>query len=86
MIGTQPVEVTSQPESNYIRYYYSSSKNVLEITFNNINYVRTSSAGALITLSVNTTSSVNYSGKYDILLTLEGTNTIGCARGSELEI
>ena len=88
VIGTKPVEVSVQPESNFIKYTYVASSKTLEITFNNINYVRSSDyhGNPFLTIGANSSNNVDYSGKFAVLLTLEGTNTIRGGAGNEMFI
>ena len=76
VIGNKPVMAETTPTDNYIKYYYNGAKNIFEITFKNINYQRTKSGDAFLTVSNNFTSSVTYANTFDVVLTLEGTNSI----------
>ena len=77
------VKVAEEPADNYMKFFYNKTENVLEILFKNIDYRTTVAESALLTIGANS----NYTGYFDVEITLEGTNVIeSTSTGNELSI
>ena len=74
-LGNKPVVVTEAPADNYITIFYNTSTNTLEVTLKNVTYNRTEADEAFFSCSANNPST-KYNNEYDVLMTLEGTNTV----------
>lgn len=72
VIGTKPVKATAQPTDNYIALSYDDANAILDITFNNVNYMRTAYKSGFLTVTNNS----NYTKAFDVRVTLNGDNYI----------
>ena len=61
-----------KPTTNFVKYYWNSSRNVLEITMNNVNYRPSGTGGSFMTLTENK----DHTAVYDIEITLIGDNVL----------
>ena len=71
-VGTRPMYTTTKPKDNYIQFEFDSYNDIFYITFNNVNYKRTSTAKEFLSVTNNS----GYDNQFDVVLTLNGTNKL----------